>query len=70
VKLCFLSPGLTCRLRGKPRALGISRGSVYYLPKPVSVIDLAIMRSMDELHLHYPFAGSRMLSTFCARKAS
>ena len=32
------------------RALGISRGSVYYLPKPASVIDLAIMRRMDELH--------------------
>ena len=43
------------------RALGISRGSVYYLPKPASVIDLAIMRRMDELHLDYPFAGSRML---------
>lgn len=43
------------------RALGISRGSVYYLPKPASAIDLAIMRRMDELHLEYPFAGSRML---------
>jgi putative transposase len=43
------------------RALGISRGSVYYLPKPTSVIDLAIMRRIDELHLEYPFAGSRML---------
>ena len=43
------------------RALGISRGSVYYLPKLASVIELAIMRRMDELHLEYPFAGSRML---------
>jgi len=43
------------------RALGISRGSVYYLPKPVSVADLAIMRRMDELHLELPFAGSRMM---------
>jgi putative transposase len=43
------------------RALGISRGSVYYLPKPTSAIDLAIMRRMDALHLEYPFAGSRML---------
>ena len=43
------------------RALGISRGSDYYLPKPASAIDLAIMRRMDELHLDYPFAGSRML---------
>ena len=43
------------------RTLGISRGSVYYLPRPVSGADLAIMRRMDELHLEFPFAGSRML---------
>ncbi len=43
------------------RALGISRGSIYYLPQPVSGADLAIMRRIDELHLLYPFAGSRML---------
>jgi putative transposase len=41
--------------------LGISRGSVYYLPRPVSEADLAIMRRLDRLHLEYPFAGSRML---------
>jgi len=40
---------------------GISRGSVYYLPKPVSNADLALMRRIDELHLELPFAGSRML---------
>ncbi|GAC1571718.1 MAG: hypothetical protein NVS3B5_00060 [Sphingomicrobium sp.] len=43
------------------RALGISRGSVYYLPKPIGAADLAIMRRIDELHMNYPFAGSRML---------
>lgn len=43
------------------KALGISRGSVYYLPRPVSQADLAMMRRIDELHLDYPFAGSRML---------
>jgi putative transposase len=41
--------------------LKISRGSVYYLPRPVSSADLAIMRHLDRLHLEYPFAGSRML---------
>ncbi|WP_184521502.1 IS3 family transposase [Muricoccus pecuniae] len=44
--------------------LGISRGSVYYLPRPVPAADLAIMRRMDELHLEFPFAGSRMLRDF------
>lgn len=43
------------------QALGVSRGSVYYLPRPVSAADLAIMRQIDELHLELPFAGSRML---------
>jgi putative transposase len=43
------------------KALGISRGSIYYLPRPVSPADLALMRRMDELHLEFPFAGSRML---------
>src|ERR1700726_4180271 len=42
-------------------ALNISRGSVYYLPRPVSESDLAIMRRLDRLHLEFPFAGSRML---------
>jgi putative transposase len=42
-------------------ALGISRSSVYYLPRPVPAAELAVMRQMDELHLEFPFAGSRML---------
>jgi putative transposase len=41
--------------------LGISRGSLYYDPCPVSAADLTIMRRIDALHLDYPFAGSRML---------
>ena len=43
------------------KALGISRGCVYYLPRSVSPADLGIMRRIDELHLDFPFAGSRML---------
>jgi putative transposase len=42
-------------------ALNISRGSVYYLPRPVPEADLAVMRRLDRLHLEFPFAGSRML---------
>ena len=41
--------------------LKLSRSSIYYQPRPVSPGDLAIMRRIDELHLDYPFAGSRML---------
>ena len=41
--------------------LRISRGSVYYRPRPVPEADLAVMRRLDRLHLEFPFAGSRML---------
>ena len=41
--------------------LKLSRSSVYYRPRPVAPVDLAVMRRLDELHLDYPFAGSRML---------
>jgi putative transposase len=50
------------------RVLNISRSSVYYLPRPVSPGDLALMRRIDELHLDYPFAGSRMLRDLLGRE--
>ena len=50
------------------KVLNISRGSVYYEPRPVSAADLAIMRRIDELHLDYPFAGSRMLRDMLGRR--
>ena len=51
-------------------ALNISRGSVYYLPRPASAGDLALMRRIDELHLEFPFAGSRMLRGLLAAEGS
>jgi putative transposase len=50
--------------------LNISRGSVYYLPRPVSESDLAIMKRLDRLHLEYPFAGSRMLQGLLVAEGS
>ncbi len=41
--------------------LNISRGTVYYLPEPVSPADLVLMRKIDALHLEHPFMGARML---------
>jgi putative transposase len=41
--------------------LGISRGSVYYLPRPTPAADLALKRPIKELHLDYPFADNHML---------
>ncbi|MGX1101597.1 putative transposase [Amorphus sp. MBR-141] len=55
-------------LRKQAAALGISRGSVYYLPRPVPAADLALMLRIDKLHLDYPFAGSRMMRDFLVRE--
>jgi putative transposase len=50
------------------RLLNISRGTVYYLPQPVSPADLALMRKIDALHLEHPFMGARMLRDHVARQ--
>jgi putative transposase len=55
-------------LRKQAKALGISRGSVYYLPRPVPAADLAVMNRIDKLHLEYPFAGSRLMRDFLVRE--
>ena len=44
------------------KLLGLARSTIYYEARSVSGADLALMRRMDELHLLYPFAGSRMLA--------
>jgi putative transposase len=48
-------------VKRQAEVLEISRGTVYYQPRPVSERDLLLMRAIDELHLDHPFAGSRML---------
>jgi len=43
------------------KILDLPRSSAYYMPVEVPEADLALMRGIDELHLQYPFAGSRMM---------
>jgi putative transposase len=50
------------------KLLGMSRGSIYYLPRPVSEADLALMRRIDELHLEHPYMGARMLRRMLVRQ--
>ena len=57
----MIEPAHDLAIAKQAKALNISRGSVYYLPRPVPEADLAIMRRLDRLHLEFPFAGSRML---------
>jgi putative transposase len=44
------------------RLLKVARSSLYYRPAPVSADDLTVMRRMDELHLAWPFYGSRRMT--------
>ena len=49
------------------KILSLSRSSAYYKPQETSQGDLALMRRIDELHLEYPFAGSRLLRDLLCR---
>ena len=57
----MIDPGHKLPIIRQAKELGISRGSIYYLPRATSAADLVLMRRIDELHLEYPFAGARML---------
>ncbi len=55
-------------VRRQAQLVGISRGTVYYLPEPASEAEQRLMRRIDELHLNHPFAGSRMLRDMLRRE--
>ena len=38
----------------------VARSPVYTVPQPVAAPTLAVLHQIDELHLRYPFAGSRL----------
>ena len=57
----MIDPEHDLPVKQQAEVLGISRSTVYYEPRPISEEDLRLMRRLDELHLNYPFAGSRML---------
>ena len=56
----MISPEHKLPIRRQAEVLEISRSTVYYHPRPVSDADLMLKRRIDELHMNYPFAGSRM----------
>ncbi len=57
----MIDPENKLSVQKQARLLKISRSSVYYKPQPFSADELKLMRTIDELHLKHPFAGSRML---------
>ena len=46
----------------------MSRSSLYYEPVETDAETLRLMRRMDEVHLEYPFFGSRMLTQTLKRE--
>ncbi len=64
----MIDPGDKLSLQKQARLLKISRSSVYYKPRSYSEAELKRMRQIDELHLEYPFAGSRLLRDLLAQR--
>jgi len=48
--------------------LNISRGAMYYLPKPTSQRDMVLMNAIDRLHLDFQLMGSRQLHSALRRQ--
>ena len=57
----MISPQHPLPVTRQCQLLALPRSTAYYTPQPVAAADLALMRQLDELHLDYPFAGSRLL---------
>lgn len=55
-------------VRRQCEMLRVSRSGLYYEPEPTSPEHLALMRRIDELHLKYPFYGSRKLADALRRE--
>ena len=53
----MIAPDHALPISTQAKLLNISRGTVYYLPKPTSSKDLVLMRHIDELHLQHPTMG-------------
>ncbi len=58
----MIDRGAEVTVKRQAELLELSRSSVYYMPRPLSERDLKLMRRIDELHLKWPFYGSRKLA--------
>jgi putative transposase len=57
----MIDPEHALPLTRQSRIVGISRSSIYYEAVPISKRDLELMRLIYEIHLKYPFYGSRSI---------
>jgi putative transposase len=57
----MIDRGHPLSLARQSEILQLSRSSLYYEAMPISARDLELMRLIDEIHLKYPFMGSRSI---------
>lgn len=58
----MVEPNTKVSIRRQCELFGVSRSGWYYEPNGRSSEELELMRRIDELHLQFPFYGSRRLS--------
>src|ERR1035437_5856399 len=65
----MIDRGAEVPVKHQAELLYLSRSSVYYEPRAISDRDRVLMRRLDELHLQWPFYGSRKLAAQLQREA-
>jgi putative transposase len=58
----LIGPDEQTSVRRQCELLGVSRSSVYYVPTEPDAEELELMRRIDEIHLGFPFYGSRSIA--------
>jgi len=58
----LIKPRPAVSIRRQCELLSVSRSSVYYEPVEPDAQELVLMRRIDEMHLKYPFFGSRKVA--------
>jgi putative transposase len=58
----LVGPDEPTSVRRQCELLGVSRSSVYYVPVEPDAEELELMRRIDEIHLEFPFYGSRSIA--------
>ena len=58
----LIGPDERASVRRQCELLGVARSSVYYVPVEPDAEQLELMRRIDEMHLEFPFYGSRSIA--------
>jgi len=64
----LIGPDEQTSIRRQCELLGVSRSSVYYEPVEPDAEELELMRRIDEIHLKFPFFGSRSIARELGKK--